>query len=56
MLLRGIPAAYHEPVVVALAEVAILDGIDTNDPHVPEDLQPTQHPVLLADVIAQWHL
>ena len=53
---RGVQAAYRKPVVAAPAKVAILGEIDTNDPHVPEDPQPTQHPALLADVIAQWHL
>ena len=56
MISRGARAAYREPVVAIPVEVAILGMIDTNDPHVPEDLQPMQRPAPLADVIDQWHL
>ncbi len=52
----GVQVAYREPVATILVEVVILDGIDTNDPHVSEDPQPMWHPALPADVIAQWHL
>ena len=56
MISQGVRVVYHEPVAATLVKEAILGEIDTNNPHVPEDLQPTQRPVLLADVIAQWHL
>ena len=52
---RGVRVVYREPVATTLAKVATLGEIDTNDPRAPEDLQPTQRPALLADVVVQWH-
>ena len=41
-------------VVAIPAKEVILDGIDENDLHVLEDLQPTRRPVLPPDVAVQW--
>ena len=44
----------HEAVVAIPAKEVILDGIDKNDLHVLEDLQPTRCPVLPPDIAVQW--
>ena len=56
MISQGARVAYREPVVAIPVKVAILGVINTNDPHAPEDLQPTQRPAPLTDVIDQWRL
>ncbi len=56
MFSQGTRAAYRELVVAIPARVAILGMIDTNNPHVPEDLQPMQRPAPLPDAVDQWHL
>ena len=54
MILQGAQVVYHGPVVATLAKKAILGGIDANDLHAPEDLQPAQCPAPLVDIVAQW--
>ncbi len=56
VILQGTWAAYRELVMAIPVKVAILGVTDTNDPHVPEDLQPTQRPAPPTDVIDQWRL
>ena len=53
MISRDVQVACRESVVAVPAKVGIWGVIDTNDPHVPEDLQPTPRPAPLADVTAQ---
>ena len=52
----SIQAAYHGAVAATLAKVATSGEINSVDPHMPEDLQPTLRLALLADVAVQWHL
>ena len=54
-ILWGAQVVYREPVVAIPVEGAISGVTDTSDLHAPEDPQPTQHPALLVDVIAQQH-
>ncbi len=56
MILPSAQAVYHEVVAVTLAEVVTSGEIDSVNPRMPEDLQPTLRLALLADIAAQWHL
>ena len=53
MISRGVRAACRESVAAVPVKVAIWGMINANNPHVPEDPQPTPRPAPLADVAAQ---
>ncbi len=54
MIQQGAPVACHEAVAAIPVKGVILGGIDENDLHVLEDLQPTRHPVPPPDIAIQW--
>ena len=54
MISQGVQAVCHEPVIPV--KEATLGGTDTDDLHVPGDLQPKRRPALLTGVTVPWRL
>ena len=56
MISQGVRAVCHEPVAAIPVKEATLGGTNTNNLHVPGDLQPKRCPALLTGVAVLWHL